>query len=75
MDTTKKLYRSTKDRMLGGVCGGLADYMKLDATLVRLLFVVALLFGSLGFWAYVVMWIIVPEEPAAVPPTPPPTTS
>ncbi len=75
METTKKLYRSTKDRMLGGVCGGLADYLKLDSTLIRLLFVVALFFGSLGFWAYVVMWIIVPEEPAGQTPPPPPPPS
>ncbi len=71
MEANKKLYRSTKERMIAGVCGGLADYLKLDPTLVRLLFVLTFLFGSLGFWIYVVMWIIVPEEPAAAPPPPP----
>jgi len=59
----KRLYRSTDDRMVAGVCGGIADYFGIDPTLVRLLFV----FGALGtvsglFWAYLIMAIIVPEE-------------
>lgn len=59
----KRLYRSTDDRMIAGVCGGIADYFGIDPTLVRLLFV----FGALGtvsglFWAYLIMAIIVPEE-------------
>lgn len=59
----KRLYRSTEDRMISGVCAGIADYFGIDPTLVRLIFV----FGALGtvsglFWAYVIMAIIVPEE-------------
>jgi phage shock protein C len=59
----KRLYRSTDDRMISGVCAGIADYFGIDPTLVRLIFV----FGALGtvsglFWAYVIMAIIVPEE-------------
>jgi phage shock protein C len=59
----KRLYRSTDDRMVAGVCAGIADYFRIDPTLVRLLFV----FGALGtvsglFWAYLLMAIIVPEE-------------
>lgn len=59
----KKLYRSRKDKMLGGVSGGLADYFDIDPTLVRVLFVLSLIFGGMGFIAYVILWIIVPEEP------------
>ena len=59
----KRLYRSNDDRMIAGVCAGIADYFGIDPTLVRLIFV----FGALGtvsglFWAYVIMAIIVPEE-------------
>jgi phage shock protein C len=58
----KRLYRSKDDRMVAGVCGGIAEYFGIDPTLVRLLFV----FGALGtvsglFWAYLIMAIVVPE--------------
>jgi phage shock protein C len=58
----KKLYR-TKNRIIAGVCGGLAKYFKLDTTLVRILYVVLTVasFGT-GVLAYVLMWIFVPEE-------------
>lgn len=57
----KKLYRSETNKMLSGVCGGLADYLNLDATIVRLLFV---LFGctGTGVVAYVIAAIIMPTE-------------
>ena len=58
----KKLTRSRTDKMLGGVCGGLGQYLNIDPTLMRLLFVLLLLTGSAGFWIYIVMWIIVPLE-------------
>jgi phage shock protein C len=62
MDTTRKLYRSKTDRKLAGVCGGLAQYFNIDATLIRVLFVAITLFGA-GLVLYLAMWIIVPEEP------------
>ena len=62
----KKLYRSVKDKMLGGVAGGLAEYFGIDPTLVRVLFVISLLFGGAGIIAYIILWIIVPEEPIEV---------
>jgi phage shock protein PspC (stress-responsive transcriptional regulator) len=62
MDTTRKLYRSKTDRKLAGVCGGLAQYFDIDATLIRVLFVAITLFGA-GLVLYLAMWIIVPEEP------------
>ncbi|MPM54857.1 hypothetical protein SDC9_101640 [bioreactor metagenome] len=60
----KRLYRSNTDRMLGGVCGGLAQYFNVDPTVVRLVAVLGFfLTASAAFWAYVVMWIVVPEAP------------
>ena len=59
---TNKLYRSQKDRMLGGVCGGLAQYLHVDLTIVRLFFVVLTLLGGFGPLVYIIMWIIVPLE-------------
>lgn len=69
---TKRLYRSRTDRMIGGVCGGLGEYLEIDPTIIRVLWVVVALMGA-GVLAYLVMWIIVPEAPgeAAPPPVPP----
>jgi phage shock protein C len=63
-EKTKKLYRSGRDRMLGGVCGGIAEYFNVDATLVRLLWVLLTL-GSIGagILVYLIAWIIIPENP------------
>ena len=59
----KKLYRSNTDRMIAGVCGGLADYINIDPTIIRLIFVVLLLMGTGGFWIYIILWAIVPLPP------------
>ena len=61
---TKKLYRSKKNRMIAGVCGGLGDYFNIDPTLVRLLFVLVGLAVGGGFLLYLLLWLIMPEEPA-----------
>ncbi|MBC8505041.1 MAG: PspC domain-containing protein [Anaerolineales bacterium] len=58
----KKLYRSQGDRMLAGVCGGLADFVGIDATLIRLAFFLLLFGGGVGFWVYLVLWIVIPEQ-------------
>ncbi|HET9571191.1 MAG TPA: PspC domain-containing protein [Bacteroidales bacterium] len=60
----KRLYRS-RERMLGGVCGGVADYFGFDKTIARLIFAALVLAGTVGFWLYLLMWIIVPEEPSS----------
>lgn len=60
--TSKRLYRSTEDRMFAGVCGGIAAYMDVDPTLVRLFFVALTLMGGPGFIIYIVLMLIVPEE-------------
>ena len=65
MAQTRKLYRSRTDRKLAGVCGGLAQYFDLDATLIRVLFVVLAVLGGSGLVLYLAMWIIVPNEPSA----------
>jgi len=58
----KRLKRSISDKMLAGVCGGLADYFEIDPTIVRLLFVLAVIIGGTGILAYLIMWLIVPKE-------------
>ena len=58
----RKLYRSCVERQLAGVCDGLARYLKLDVTIVRLLFVFMALVGGPGLLIYLVMAIVVPEE-------------
>lgn len=59
---TKKLYRSLADRKIAGVCAGIADYFEIDPTVVRLLAIASLFMGGGGFVAYIIAWIIVPEE-------------
>lgn len=59
----KKLYRSRKERVIGGVCGGIGIYFGIDPTLTRIIWVVATLLGGAGIIAYIVAWIVIPEEP------------
>jgi phage shock protein C len=63
MDATRKLYRSRTDRKLAGVCGGLAQYFGVDATAIRVIFVVLAVLGGSGLIIYLAMWILVPTEP------------
>jgi phage shock protein C len=60
----KRLYRSRKDRILGGVCGGMGNYFGLDPVLVRVVWAILLFAAGVGFLAYILSWIIIPEEPA-----------
>lgn len=63
---TKRLYRSKKDHMIAGVCGGLAEYFKIDPVIVRLIAVLLLLPGGLpGLLPYIVFWVVVPEKTEA----------
>lgn len=64
MDT--RLVRSSSDRMVGGVCGGLARYFGIDATIVRLVFVLAVLSG-LSPLIYLILWIVMPMEGQPLP--------
>lgn len=59
----KKLYLSKTDQKIAGVCGGIAEYFKIDSTIVRLIAVVAALCGSVGIVAYIIAAFIIPEKP------------
>ncbi len=61
----RKLFRDTDDRKIAGVCSGLALFLGVDVTLMRVLFLVALICGSAGFWIYLVIWIAAPEARTA----------
>ncbi|MGV8025952.1 MAG: PspC domain-containing protein [Anaerolineaceae bacterium] len=61
----KRLYRKRNDRMLAGVCAGLADYLTIDPTIVRIIFIVLVFAGLGGVLVYLILWLITPEEPLA----------
>jgi len=61
----KRITRSRKERMIAGVCGGLAEYLDVDPTVMRLLFVLASFVNGLGVVAYLVLWFVAPEAPLA----------
>jgi phage shock protein C len=65
MEEPRKLYRSETQRMLAGVCGGLAEYFNIDATVMRVLFLILAVFGGSGLVLYLVMWIVVPDASKA----------
>ena len=57
----KKLYRSQSNKMIAGVCGGIADYFEIDPTLIRLIVVAIALFGGVGLLAYIAAIFIIPK--------------
>ena len=63
---SKKLYRKTGDKVIAGVCAGLGDYFEIDPVIMRVLFVAAFFMGSMGFWLYIILWIIVPKAPKSL---------
>jgi phage shock protein C len=62
----KKLYRSRTDSMIGGVCGGLAEYFDIDPAIVRLAAVLLVFAGGAAIIAYIIAWIIIPQKPFAL---------
>jgi phage shock protein PspC (stress-responsive transcriptional regulator) len=58
----RRLTRSTADRRIAGVCGGLAKYLTVDPTVIRIIFLITAIFGGIGFWAYLVIWLVAPED-------------
>ena len=60
---SKKLYKSTTDRKLCGVCAGIANYLNIDPTVVRLLWALITFVGGAGVFAYVVCALVIPDEP------------
>ncbi|RCW49958.1 MULTISPECIES: PspC domain-containing protein [unclassified Halanaerobium] len=59
----KRIYRSRDDRIIAGICGGLAEYFNIDATLIRLAFIFIFIFQGIGLIAYLISWFIIPEKP------------
>ena len=60
----KRFVRCSDNKQIGGVCAGVAKYFDIDISLVRALTLISFLFtGSATFWAYIIMWIVIPEEP------------
>lgn len=70
----KKLYRSKTDRVIAGVCGGLAEYLDMDATIFRLVWALIVVFSGFfpGILVYIVAIFIMPEKPGITPTEPPP---
>ena len=64
-DGVRKFYRDREGKKIAGVCSGLALYLNIDVTILRIIFLVAFIFGSAGFWVDLVLWIIAPEARTA----------
>lgn len=64
MNLDKKLYKSSTNKMLAGVCGGIAEYFGVDPTWIRLAWVIFSMTGGAGVLAYIVAALIIPDEPA-----------
>ena len=62
MSEKRKLKRNMTDKVLGGVCSGLADYFDIDVVLVRILFAASFLFAGVGGGLYLLLWILVPAD-------------
>lgn len=58
----KQLRRSRTDKMVAGICGGLGKYFGLDSTILRLVFVLLMIFAGTGLLAYLIMWLVIPYE-------------
>ena len=58
----RRLTRSKSDRMVGGVCGGLGEYLGIDPTFIRIFFFILVFGGGAGFWIYLLLWFLIPEE-------------
>lgn len=63
--TYQKLYRSRKERMIAGVCGGIGEYFNVDPTLIRLIALLFIFLGGASIFVYFIMWIIVPLTPVS----------
>jgi phage shock protein C len=63
MGEVRRLYRSRDQKMIAGVCGGIAEYTRVDPTLVRILMLALMFFGGIGLLPYIILSIVIPEEP------------
>lgn len=64
--TKKRIHRSTESKVIAGVCGGLGDYFDIDPTWIRILFVLSIFANGIGLIAYIIWWIVVPQQPLPV---------
>jgi phage shock protein C len=64
---SKRLMRSSRDKKIAGVCGGLAEYFDIDATIIRVVWLLAIFLGGTGLLAYLILWIVLPVAPLAAP--------
>ena len=62
----KKLYRSKTDKKIAGVCGGLAKYLNIDPTVIRLIWAIVVVCGGAGLLAYLICALVIPEEPGYI---------
>jgi phage shock protein PspC (stress-responsive transcriptional regulator) len=60
----KKLYRSMENRKIAGVCGGLGEYFDIDPVIIRVVWILFMLAGGTGILAYILAWIIIPDQPS-----------
>ncbi len=58
----RKLRRSVTDRVIGGICGGLAKYFGIDVALIRIVMFILIFFGGLSLWIYIILWVVIPPE-------------
>jgi len=56
----KRLYRSKKDKIIGGVCGGIGKYFNIDPVLIRILWLFFIFVGGAGILAYIIAWVVIP---------------
>jgi phage shock protein C len=75
MGARKRLVRSSTDKKIAGVCAGLADYFDLDVTIIRIVWLLAVLCAGTGILVYVILWIALPVGPTGLPTTSAPVTS
>ena len=62
-NNNRHLYRSRKERIIAGICGGLADYFGLDVSKLRVALLIMILLGGLSIWVYIILWLVVPQDP------------
>ena len=62
----KRLYRSRKDSVIAGVCGGIAEHFNIDPTLVRIVAVISIFVNGIGLIAYIIGWIFIPQNPGSL---------
>lgn len=62
MDETRKLQRSTSNKMIAGICAGIGKYFNLDPTIIRVIYVLMVFFAGFGILLYLILWLVIPSE-------------